>query len=245
MTNLSSKFEWQFKDDARSRGTLIYEFVKSEFYQSHPDWTEESAANFYLEQVSKNLKEFNGFNLIAGNLKSDNPEFWYLDYLTGELSNIGKDQWVGLSNSPLHQPYVKTLHGISLLQSASEPETLSEIEAILSATLNDNTSPKPHYAQTEDQIFVAPYWSVKNPAEWLRGTQSQIILTVDIEGVFKIHEVFYTLNFPRVSLESIQAKLKASLIKGEIFSSQSMALKKLQGIVCRAVSMLRFKKMNI
>lgn len=102
LTNLSSKFDWQPRESPKSRGTVIYEFVRSDFYEKHSEFSLDKAGLLYLEQVANNLKEYNGFSVVVGNLLTEFPAFFYLDYLTSQVHSIEYDKWIGLSNSPLH-----------------------------------------------------------------------------------------------------------------------------------------------
>ena len=97
------------KTDAPSRGQLVSDFL-----------TSEREPREYLEQVATRAPQFNGFNLLAGDMDS----VFYFSSRTGMVQEVSRGIH-GLSNHLLDTPWPKVAHGKQRLQTAlaDEPNT--------------------------------------------------------------------------------------------------------------------------
>lgn len=101
---------------APSRGQLVSDYLKT-------DVTPES----YMNEIEKNGKAYNGFNLILGNPE----ELWYYSNYREGVTKLDPG-FYGLSNHLLESPWPKVIRGKqkispALSQSIVDPEHLFEI----------------------------------------------------------------------------------------------------------------------
>ena len=101
------------KTDAPSRGTLVSEFLASE-----------REPRAYLEEVAARAVDYNGFNLLAGDIDG----VFYLSSRAGQVQEVSPGIH-GLSNHLLDTPWPKVARGKQRLQAALAEEP--GVEALL------------------------------------------------------------------------------------------------------------------
>jgi uncharacterized protein with NRDE domain len=103
------------KTDAPSRGTLVRDFLVSE-----------QAPREYLEEVATRASDYNGFNLLAGDIDG----VFYFSSREGAVQQVAPGIH-GLSNHLLDTPWPKVARGKQRLRAALElgpnPETLLDL----------------------------------------------------------------------------------------------------------------------
>ena len=115
----------QRKTDAPSRGQLVSGFLLSEGH-----------ARDYLEEVAQLAPNYNGFNLLAGDLEA----IYYLSSRTGDVQPVSPGIH-GLSNHLLDTPWPKVSRGRNRLQAALAEEPTAET---LIELLYDREPAAPH-----------------------------------------------------------------------------------------------------
>lgn len=88
------------KQEAPSRGELTFNFLKNDITPLK-----------YLEKLSSSAKDYNGFNLLVGNLK----ELYFYSNVEGEIKALVPGLY-GLSNHLLDTPWPKVEMGKQLFQ---------------------------------------------------------------------------------------------------------------------------------
>ncbi len=101
------------RTDAPSRGTLVSEFLASE-----------QEPREYLEEVAAHASDFNGFNLLAGDIDG----VFYFSSRAGQVQEVSPGIH-GLSNHLLDTPWPKVARGKQRLQAALAGEP--GLEALL------------------------------------------------------------------------------------------------------------------
>ena len=102
---------------------------------------------------------------MAGNLKLEGGvEIHHLDFLSGDIEKVKAGEWIGLSNSPLSEPYLKVKYGVEKLNQleAKTIESSSEIELVtqnLKEVLDCSSGAGEQIKFSENQIKVEPYWA--------------------------------------------------------------------------------------
>ena len=113
-----------------------------------------------------------------------------------------ENKLLGLSNSLFDEPFKKVIDIKKRYSEAVIEESKGEaknLEKLLFEILNTNINFEPEKTLEEEaSVFVRPYWERKRLN--IPGTQSQIVLTVDKENNFKLHEVFHSLVLPTIDL---------------------------------------------
>jgi len=98
------------KTDAPSRGQLVSDFLASE-----------QEASEYLEQVEARAQQYNGFNLLAGDL----DRIFFFSSRAGPVQQVSRGVH-GLSNNLLDTPWPKVMRGKLRLQEALADEPNAE-----------------------------------------------------------------------------------------------------------------------
>jgi uncharacterized protein with NRDE domain len=112
LTNLMTPFE-DFRSEAKSRGNVLLEFLNRGYLSKHSRNSEDNLVNpsvdpafSFLNELSGSDKEYNGFNILLGNVKGD---LYY--YGSGHPDQspqlLEKDRIYGLSNALLDTPWFK------------------------------------------------------------------------------------------------------------------------------------------
>lgn len=177
----------------KSRGDLVRNWVKSNFYEEYR-WTPEEAAEKYMEMVLKDRDLYNPFNFIVGKINDPEMKFHALDFTSDKVQLLEHGKFVGMSNSSFACPYAKLSKGLEFLNKEDTTET--EHNQKLHQLLHS----KEHFPQSdkydpEDSVFVSPFWSIMR--RFIIGTISTTIITVDSSNQFTLDEKFYT--FPQIS----------------------------------------------
>jgi uncharacterized protein with NRDE domain len=197
-----------------SRGQLILDFVKSDFFNEN-NWTEQEDGQKYLEKISPQRLNYNAFNLVVGNLKGKYPNLTYLHFETGQIFKIAKDQFQGLSNSLFDQPLCKVRKTLSGLWSSIAKQPKELIDLMKMALGPRNACDEHEHKNKEGNVFIKPYW-YPNTYHHLVGTKSQTILTVDWDNHFEIWERSFEPIFEKLDLNSKICKGRFDLKKDKL-----------------------------
>lgn len=241
LTNLDDKYCKKESPNAQSRGKVIYNFVRSDYFENNPEESINGTAFEYLKELSKVKDEYNGFNIMVGNLKSENPSIFHLDFSSGKIIEISQNEWVGLSNSPLEQPYEKVVFGVEELEHAkigSFEQFKEQMENVLN---NVDCWEKEGDYECENQIRIEPYWS-EYPTEWLRGTKSQTMLVIFENNSYWVWEKFIEPQFNNYNVKKLQKSLTLKYNNLNQSIELTSGLKNLQRIVKKVLSLLMARK---
>lgn len=242
LTNLSSRYSKGHIQNAQSRGQVIYNFVTSDYYDKHPDQSIESSGLEYLKELTKVRESYNGFSIMVGNLKLENPTIHHMDFLSGEISEIEHDQWIGLSNSPISEPWKRVTFGLNWLNS-TEFKNEDEFKEVMSKVLHSDHGADEILPYRENQININQYWA-KTKTEWLRATSSHIILTVDTDNNYWVQESLVKPVFPKYDLPALQDALNIQYSDKVKVPELTKTVKNFQKVILKALTMLRAKKEN-
>lgn len=169
LTNYRDPFS--VKPDAPSRGNLVRDFLEGE-----------QSPGKYLEEVDKQYKSYNGFNLIAG----DRETLLYYSNRTRQIQNLVPG-FYGLSNHLLDTPWPKVEKGKALLTSVFT-STIIDPEAVF-AVLHDQVQAEDHCLPDTGvgkdwERILSPIF-VKSP---VYGTRSSAVLFVGKNGGLDYYE---------------------------------------------------------
>ncbi len=156
----------------QSRGQLVANFLRST-----------ASVSDRLREFERTQHDYNGFNLICGDIK--NSELWWLSNRneSGKASRISPG-FHGLSNALLDTPWPKVARAKAALQTAlSQAHTSQALTAKLLATLNDaeqasveelpSTGVSLEWERSLSSVFIAPLSDEKR-----YGTRSSSVLTI-------------------------------------------------------------------
>lgn len=175
-----------YRDPSAKTGNLSRGLIGKDFLLG------EEPAGEFLNKLSKNSKQYSGFNLLLG----DHQSLYY--YSNRDEMNHGQGQKLkpgiyGLSNHLLNTPWPKVTRGKQLLKKHLETSTESNfnLERLISF-LQDRTLPTDDllpdtgigiaYERILSPLFIqAPFY----------GTRSSSAITLSKQGEVKFHEQRY------------------------------------------------------
>jgi len=168
----------RYRATAPSRGHLVADFL-----------TGNSSAADYVRTVADNAAQFNGFNLIAGELLGADAALWYVGHRPGNDADTvpaALEAGVyGLSNALLDPPWpkvVKTTVGLTALK-AVEPRIPAFLELLSDPTEADDTElPNTGIPLAWERTLSAAF--IVSPAY---GTRAQTVLQV-LDGQVNVLE---------------------------------------------------------
>lgn len=174
----------------RTRGELTTLFLKSSLPPSH-----------YVENTSKIAQQYNGFNLLVGDLGNQvNPSLYWASNRKFDNNNIKKEQAIttekltpgiyGLSNAMLDTPWPKVKHRIASFIQVLSMDTgkLNNFENYLSLLNHQEKAPDSDLPNTG----VSLEWERTLSAAFIKtenyGTRASSVLRVRKDGVFQFIE---------------------------------------------------------
>ena len=153
------------RNDARSRGTLVADYLREE-----PD------PHAYLHRVAKDADHYNGFNLLLGTPES----LHYLSNREGTVQAV-EPGLHGLSNERLDTPWPKVRRAKAGLRSQIEEGTVAP-EAVLDLLNNRRRAPDDQLPETgfgrERERMLSPIFI--NGERY--GTRASTVLLIDRTG---------------------------------------------------------------
>jgi len=162
------------RDDARSRGTLVADYLR-----------EEPAPRPYLEQIAAEADRYNGFNLLLGTPTS----LHYLSNREGTVRPV-EPGLHGLSNDHLDTPWPKVRRAKQGLQAQIEQETVTP-EGMLDLLDDRRPAPDDQLPDTgfgrERERMLSPIFI--NGEQY--GTRASTVLLIDREGTVTFVERTY------------------------------------------------------
>lgn len=175
----------------KARGDIIRKFCCSGFFGEFTNMTFDTCAEEFTKMIQEDRQSYAPFNLVLGNLRSDNSPFFYLDSISGELNELENGRFHGLSNSDIKEPFKKVDHGIEFLHNEENKITSKEeaLEVMRSLMTQDHKYDAIGTIEDEGGIFVNPCF-YKND-QIIRGTESMQIFVVDFDLNFVFRESFF------------------------------------------------------
>lgn len=162
------------REDARSRGTLVSDFLRKE-----PD------PRTYLEQIATEAEQYNGFNLLLGTANS----LYYLSNREGTVRNV-ESGLHGLSNDHLDTPWPKVQRAKAGLRHQIEHDAVSP-GALLDLLNDRRTAPDEELPETgfgkERERMLSPIFIEGEKY----GTRSSTVLLIRREGTVTFVERTY------------------------------------------------------
>ena len=160
--------------DAPSRGLLVSDFLRSN-----------EAPGAFLQQLRREARDYNGFNLLAGNLE----EVGYFSNRENQVRLLAPGTY-GLSNHLLDTPWPKVVRARGwLARELARPDV--RLKPLLHMMTNTQTSGGEYTPETRQpgaqEATLAPIF-IRN-ADY--GTRSTTVLTVDREGALELAERRY------------------------------------------------------
>lgn len=179
----------------RSRGEVIKNFVRSDFFENRKELNYENCAEIYLEEIKEKRESYMPFNLVVGNIKAQNMKLVHFDSKSGNIIQFDSDKFYGLSNSAINEPYKKIEANLEKLNNNfNEIKNLDEMFKLFKDVMNDDYNQGIEDKEEEASVRVKPYYCLHTEQQ-IRGTQSQIILLVDFDDNYMLEEVFYEPEF--------------------------------------------------
>lgn len=180
----------------RTRGELTTQFLKSTL-----------SASDYIQRTSKVAQQYNGFNLLVGDLRSQSsPSLYWASnrkLVNNRIKNrqtLSKEELTpgiyGLSNAMLDTPWPKVKHRIaSFIQTLSmDSGKLDKVENYLSLLNHLEQSPDSDLPSTG----VSLEWERTLSAAFIKtenyGTRASSVLRVRKDGVFQFTEKSFDKN---------------------------------------------------
>lgn len=164
----------------RSRGHLVSEYLCGNL----------SPAG-YMAKLSEKNAEFNGFNLLAGDIHS----LWHYCNISGKPQRLSPGLY-GLSNRFLDTPWPKLTRGKENMAHCLQSETV-DTEELLSLLVDDRPACDSQLPSTgvgiEWERILSPVFI--NSATY--GTRSSTVLTIDHTGTVRFIERTYSVNHGR------------------------------------------------
>lgn len=108
LTNYRSPAE--FRPAAASRGSIVADFL-----------AQDTAPELFMEQLSSQKGQYNGFNLLAGTA----DELWYFSSVSGQMGQLSPGLY-GLSNHLLDTPWPKVVQAKNGLQNLMSENNLTK-----------------------------------------------------------------------------------------------------------------------
>jgi uncharacterized protein with NRDE domain len=137
----------EFKFNMRSRGDLIRNFLRSDFYERH-------SFDAYLDQIIEHCAEYNPFNPVFGNLKLN--KFYYIDIVHCVKKELPKDTLLGFSNNlAFCHSWPKVERGLELMGKLG-PVTIEKAEGLMEV-MRDKENFGISDPNEESSIFIEPY----------------------------------------------------------------------------------------
>lgn len=136
------------------------------------------------------------FNLVVGNIKTQNIRLCSLDFKTKDVIIFQPDKFHGISNSAIkEEQYPKVVNNLEKLNEESNSvQNLDDMLKVFKNLMNDDFNYGIEDLEEESSVRVRPYYC-KHREQQMRGTQSQIILLVDFEDNYLLEEVYYEPEF--------------------------------------------------
>jgi len=168
-----------FKDGAPTRGKLVSSFLKED--ESPPD---------YLNKIDRNGRDFNGFNLIAG----DVAHLWWYSNRSDKVVAVPSGVH-GLSNHFLDTPWPKVTFGkrglSKLLSNEEDPSPLLFFDLLSDRTCPFDGDLPDTGVGLEWERILSPVF-IKSPTY---GTRCSTVITIDNRGgVTFLEKTFYPKN---------------------------------------------------
>eukprot|EP01016_Furgasonia_blochmanni_P017474 TRINITY_DN20249_c0_g2_i2.p1 TRINITY_DN20249_c0_g2~~TRINITY_DN20249_c0_g2_i2.p1 ORF type:complete len:368 (+),score=56.69 TRINITY_DN20249_c0_g2_i2:61-1104(+) len=204
LTNLRGRTNKLNTDPRFSRGALIHDYVKSDFYGGFIGTPEEKEKDFvwrtteYLKGILKNKAEYNGFNLLAGNLIHGRLFYICSEPDWREVLEVKEGTHVVDNWSYLEPRAAKSLHGLKTFDLArqelfwenKQELTYDKIREMFLKMMEDKTT---FGEGMETSIFVERYWNDFFKA-W-RGTGTTTIMILRPDGEFEISERNHAVGY--------------------------------------------------
>jgi uncharacterized protein with NRDE domain len=180
------------KPNAPSRGHLVSEFLKSG-----------ANSTAYLEEISGNGSEYNGFNIICGNI---DDLYYYGNYQEGvHQINSGIH---GLSNALLETPWPKVVNGKNKLHGVIAEQDI-EVDSLFGTLYNDMRAPDHQLPDTgvgyEKEKMLSPMF-IKSDNY---GSRCSTVILVDEENnvlfaerTYNIHDYSFDTKVYRFKIEN-------------------------------------------
>ena len=151
------------QEGAPSRGLLVADYLNRNI----------SVEN-YLSKLAKTGKEYNGFNLIWGNIKN----LWYYSNQNNQ-SKVLSPGIYGLSNHYLDTPWPKVKRGKQMLESIISSQVNFSSDAILELLSDSKSAPDSELPDTG----IGPEWEKRLSPVFIKtpiyGTRSSTVLIID------------------------------------------------------------------
>ncbi|MFN0203007.1 MAG: NRDE family protein [Bacteroidia bacterium] len=168
------------RDDARSRGELITDFLTNDF-----------SPLSYLDQIAEHGNLYNGFNLLTADLEHG---LAYYSNKSGEPPVLLENGIYAVSNHLLDTPWPKVWKNRILFEDMVENNDTFPVEAAFQMLAN------PEIAEDDElpSTGVSLEWERMLSAIWIQspnyGTRVSTVLTIDYEGNVDFEERSFELN---------------------------------------------------
>lgn len=185
LTNYRSPNEQQA--DKRSRGHIVTDFLCAK-----------ESAEVFLSQLATHQQQYNGFNLICGDLSR--RELWYFSNRSPEHTHTGtliSPGAHGLSNGLLDTPWPKVIHAKAALAQAAPLRGPAHTRALWAALMNEAVAADAQLPHTgvslewERRLSSAHIPATSLMGKPIYGTRSSSVLQLG-KGVLSWYE--WTLN---------------------------------------------------
>lgn len=178
-------------NEALSRGHLVADFLHN---QQPP--------HDYLKKIEIKANQYNGFNLLVGNLQS----LWYYSNLQGQIQQVAPGIH-GLCNHLLNTPWPKLSNGRQQLAQCLTGETVSDTDLWNILTniekAPDDVLPNTGLSLEWERILSSAF--IESPEY---GTRSSTLLLVRHDGLVKFVERTYQSSLSSWQEVSYQLKFK-------------------------------------
>jgi len=159
------------KTNAPSRGLLVSNFLKSENSTQH-----------YLETIKRNGADYNGFNLVVGDLN----QISYYSNLENEVKKIPAGIHA-ISNHLLNTPWPKVVDSKKMLKEVISNDSF-KVEDIFSILANQEIKPDSLLPQTGLTLELERKVSSNFILDKTYGTRSSSIVLIDYNNKVDFHE---------------------------------------------------------
>ncbi|MBF0237944.1 MAG: NRDE family protein [SAR324 cluster bacterium] len=158
-----------------SRGLLVRDFLQAS-----------ASVAEYVDRVNRNRQQYDGFNLLLGQIGSAGNEIMYVSNRTAEVSTLSAGMY-GLSNHLLDSPWPKVLAGKQRLSQLLHQERF-EVQDLFAILEDTSGFPDEQLPDTGIGIpmerLLSPLF-IKTP---LYGTRTSTVILMDQEGNVSFHE---------------------------------------------------------
>lgn len=170
------RYKTEFREYPQSRGLMVKEFL-----------TNHEPPEIFLKGIIPGEKEYNGFNLILGDLTS----FFYYSNRSHKMKAL-KPGTYGLSNHLLDTPWpkvVRTRQALIDVIEGSEPVNMDRLSSILfdRTPAADDELPDTGFGLEWERILSSPF--IATP---VYGTRASTVLLIDTDGHVKYKERSFT-----------------------------------------------------